>query len=404
MTSKGAEVHELGQVSLAREPGSVPKNDTAQSQSRGLKQDLKTSPIFFFGIVVVSTWEAYSNTAVISLSNGGPRSSIIGVFVAGVGAWCIVRSLSSMAKKEPYIGAQYRWTKMYCPAGLQPLFWSHLQGWFVTWAWIVSAAVLPFFTGSQILGIVTLFYPTYIMEGWHVYFVAVAFMIIPILANLYARSALKWIELVGGGCHLIAYVVITAVLWAAAPTNTTGFVFSQPSEVPTGWTNPTVRILLGMQATLLPLTAFDGTLHMSGEVKDPRVRVPRAMTWSYGVGWIFLITFMFTFNFHIGDPAVTGVAPPGWQLILMLQQATENAGATTFIMVLFMLTSLGAYFNTVASVSRLVWAFCTSQWWSHIYVKSLTNFRSSGSWPTIFEVPHPGARYAYGPEGQTSFD
>jgi hypothetical protein len=49
-----------------------------------------------------------------------------------------------------------------------------------------------------------------------------------------------------------------------------------------------------------------------GEVENPRERVPRAMTWSYGVGWLFLITFMFTFNFHIGDPEVIGTAPPGW--------------------------------------------------------------------------------------------
>jgi len=39
------------------------------------------------------------------------------------------------------------------------------------------------------------------------------------------------------------------------------------------------------------------------------------MTWSYGVGWLFLITFMFTFNFHIGDPDVIGTAPPGWVCI-----------------------------------------------------------------------------------------
>jgi hypothetical protein len=36
------------------------------------------------------------------------------------------------------------------------------------------------------------------------------------------------------------------------------------------------------------------------------------MTWSYGVGWLFLVSFMFTFNFHIGDPEVIGTAPPGW--------------------------------------------------------------------------------------------
>lgn len=180
--------------------------------------------------------------------------------MAGAGAWCVVRSLANMARQEPYIGAQYRWTKMYCPPGLQPLFWSHFQGWLVTWAWIVSAAVLPYYTASQILGVATLFYPDYVSQGWHIYFVAVAFMIVPILANLYARGALKWIELVGGACHLVAYIVVTAVLWAAAPMNTTDFVFRQPSDVPTGWTDPTIRTMLGMQATLLPLT---GTLNSS---------------------------------------------------------------------------------------------------------------------------------------------
>lgn len=275
MTAKKPETYELGTVSPARQPVAALKNSGMSSQSRGLKvskclscisssptfetdncmqQDLRTSPIFFFGIVVVSTWEAYSNTAVISLSNGGPKSSIVGVFVAGFGAWCIVRALSNMAKREPHIGAQYRWTKMYCPLGLQPLFWSHIQGWLVTWAWIVSAAVLPYYTASQILGISTLFHPEYISQGWHVYFVAAAFMIIPIMANVYARGALKWIELVGGVCHLVAYIVITAVLWAAAPTNTTSFVFSQPSDVSTGWSNSAVRTMLGMQATLLPLS------------------------------------------------------------------------------------------------------------------------------------------------------
>lgn len=104
------------------------------------------------------------------------------------------------------------------------------------------------------------------------------------------------------------------------------------------------------------------------------------MTWSYGIGWLFLITFMLTFHFHIADPEVISTAPPGWvwtffdqisaaylcelthkqQLLLILQQATKHRGATTFIMFLCMLTSLGAYFNTVASLSRLIWQFCRS--------------------------------------------
>ena len=53
-----------------------------------------------------------------------------------------------------------------------------------------------------------MFHPEYISQEWHVYLVAVAFMVIPIMANVYARGALKWIELVGGVCHLVAYRLV----------------------------------------------------------------------------------------------------------------------------------------------------------------------------------------------------
>jgi hypothetical protein len=62
---------------------------------------------------------------------------------------------------------------------------------------------------------------------------------------------------------------------------------------------------------------------------------------------------------HLGLRRLSVETDTWQQLILMLQQATKNEAATTFIMVLFMLTSLGSYFNTVASVSRLAWQFCT---------------------------------------------
>jgi hypothetical protein len=77
----------------------------------------------------------------------------------------------------------------------------------------------------------------------------------------------------------------------------------------------------------------------------------------------------------------------------MLQQATKNSGATTFIMVLFMLTSLGAYFNTVASVSRLVWQFCMSPPKPKDFNRceqTLIHLHSQRPRATVFQYLHTG--------------
>ena len=188
----------------------------------------------------------------------------------------IVLSLAEMASITPVVGAQYRWTAIYCPSFFNKRFSSFIQGWLTVWAWNVSTTLLPFFTGAQILGLVYLSHPDYVYTAWHALLIGYASIIIPLVANLFARQVLKPIEYFGLAWHFLGFIVISAVLIALGGRNSAEFVFTGDSGGISGWTNPYVSWCLGMLAAALPLS---GTLDLSMTFKD-RTNVSCSFRWS----------------------------------------------------------------------------------------------------------------------------
>ena len=232
-----------------------------------MQRYLKTLPVVFFGITVVGTWEAFANGIATGFLNGGPAAMVWGFLLAGCGACTIVLSLAEMASITPVVGAQYRWTAIYCPSIFNKRFSSFIQGWLTVWAWNVSTTLLPFFTGAQILGLVFLSHPTYVYQGWHATLVGYATIVIPLVANLFARQLLKPIEYFGAFWHFMSLIVISVVLITRGGRNSAEFVFTADSGGISGWTNSYVSWNLGMLAAALPLTGKPKL------VKDQRERV-----------------------------------------------------------------------------------------------------------------------------------
>jgi choline transport protein len=72
-----------------------------------------------------------------------------------------------------------------------------------------------------------------------------------------------------------------------------------------------------------------------------------------GLSFAFIITILFT----IGDVQAVSQSPTGYPIIAILFQATKSNAATTVLMVCIVVIGIVALFGTLASVSRLVWAF-----------------------------------------------
>jgi amino acid transporter len=130
-------------------------------------------------------------------------------------------------------------------------------------AWIAAATLLPYFTGSQICGLVILNYPHYIYKGWHVTLIGYATVAVPLIFNVFARRTLKPIEIIGAILHTIFFIVFVVVLITLGGRNSAEYVFTANSGGISGWKSPAAQWCIGLLSAVFPLTAFDGVLHLS---------------------------------------------------------------------------------------------------------------------------------------------
>jgi hypothetical protein len=105
--------------------------------------------------------------------------------------------------------------------------------------------------------------PTYEPKSWHATFYMWAFIVGPVICNLFLRRVLNVLETIGGICHVLFFVISIAVLTTLAERSTTEFVFNTLTRDVSGWSNPGVAWSLGLLTTVFPITSFDGVLHMS---------------------------------------------------------------------------------------------------------------------------------------------
>lgn len=96
---------------------------------------------------------------------------------------------------------------------------------------------------------------------------------------------------------------------------------------------------------------------MSDEVKDAERKIPQSMVLSVLINGAQTFVLVIVLLLCIGDPVAALESPTGYPVIEILRQATgSNAGATV-LMLMLCWNGLVALFSSLASVSRLTWAF-----------------------------------------------
>ncbi|ETN42760.1 uncharacterized protein HMPREF1541_01918 [Cyphellophora europaea CBS 101466] len=337
----------------------APSSQRALSRSQQtLDRYINFIPTVAFPVTLQTSWEALSVSFGAGLLNGGPTALVWGLLLCLVGTLTIALSLAEMASITPVVGAQYRWTALYSPRGFgPPAFWSLLQGWITCFAWIAVCTQVCFLEGTIVQGLIILNNSTYIPQGWHGTLLAYAILAVPLFCNIFARRVLAPLEVLGGIVHIALFVVFVVVLVAMSPRSSAGFVFATSITDQSGYSQPGVSWCLGLLATAFPLGGFDGVIHMAAEVKNAPLRIPQAMVLTVlingAMAWGIIVTILFC----IGDPSEVSQTPYMYPIIQILLNSTGSKGATTAIMAFILFIGVVAVFSTLASVSRLTWAF-----------------------------------------------
>lgn len=196
-------------------------------------------------------------------------------------------------------------------------------------------------------------------ELWQATLIALAFMLLAFAFNFFLARRLALAESIILVVHIVGFAVFIIVFWTMSPHIDAETVFTSTYNG-AGWSTQGLSVLVGIVAPLWCLAGSDCGAHMSEELEDASLQLPRAMMWAVTLNGLFGIVMLITFCFCITDldGLLNDSTIPVVQVLYTATQST--AGTLVLCSVLVLLYFFGLVTN-VATTSRQFWAFSRDQ-------------------------------------------
>ena len=164
-----------------------------------------------------------------------------------------------------------------------------------TLGWIAGVAGSVFVCTTQINSIINVTRPDYAFTDWQYTLVAIAFIVLTIAFNTWGAKALPMLETLSLFGHLLGFLVVLIPLWVLCPKNSAHDVFVDFQA--NGGYSAGPAFLISQVTILYCNLGSDSVVHISEEIEDASINVPRCMMWSFymniGLGIVMLITMLF---------------------------------------------------------------------------------------------------------------
>ncbi|KAK5133339.1 hypothetical protein LTR08_007864 [Meristemomyces frigidus] len=236
-------------------------------------------------------------------------------------------------------------------------FITWMRGWITVFAWQATATSVVYLTAAQIQGLMILNYPTYAPERWHGTLLMWAVIAIMFSFNLWGMRILPMIELLGGICHIVFFIMILVALVVLAPQSSPKFVFTEFLNGG-GWASDGVSWSVGLLTVVYCFVGFDGAIHMSEEVKDAATTIPKVIILTICINGLLAFGFLIALLFCLGNiEEVLSKPTGGFPVFAIFQAATGSNAAATAMASGLIIIAFASGFALLASVSRLTFAF-----------------------------------------------
>ena len=208
----------------------------------------------------------------------------------------------------------------------------------------------------MIQGLLVLDNPDYIFKNWHGTLLVIAITAFCIIFNTFLAKRLPMVEKMVLAFHLLGFFAVLIPLWVLAPKSSASEVFTEFTNLG-GWSTTGLAFMVGLLSPVYTLIGADSAVHMSEEVKDASIVLPRAIIWAASLngtlGFIMVITFCFTLG-NLEDILET---PTGYPFIQVFYNATNSNAGTSVMTAILIANITSACISTVATTSRQTWSF-----------------------------------------------
>ncbi|KAK6460258.1 amino acid/polyamine transporter I [Scheffersomyces coipomensis] len=287
---------------------------------------------------------------------GGSPFLIYGFIFAVTLDLIICFSLAELASAFPHSAAQEHWSYCIAPKGYKKIL-GFSAGILSCAGWIFSCFSSSYVSSMFLISLAEIYHPDFVAEDYHYYICFAGVTLLGFFLNVFLVRLLPVLTnalvfIINAGT---LFVIIT-LLARAHPKQTTDFVFKEITNE-SGWSSTGVVFFLSLLPSIVSVCLFDGAVHMTDEIDNPKRNIPLVMVIANSisalVAFICAIIYMFcVVNVeNLNDPI------GGEPIVQLMMDAFESKALTTIGVLCLIFTFIGSTMLYYCTCSRLFWAF-----------------------------------------------
>ncbi|KAK3049613.1 hypothetical protein LTR09_009034 [Extremus antarcticus] len=282
-------------------------------------------------------------------------STMLGFASTVMVAWEFVLLVSPFTLQDGGTAGQYHWVSELAPPNYQKGL-SYSVGWLIALGWQTFLCGVAYSTAGLIIGLVKLNNDSYQIQSFHQTLLTMALVLFCVIFNVFLSVRLPLVEALVLVLHCLGVFVVIIPLWIMAPrgnVHDTIFNFTDNG----GWGNVGLSSTIGMVPMIGMLIGYDCTVHMSEEVQDASLTVPRVVMYAVASNAVMLLIVGITYIFCLGDLESVLNTPTYQPVIQVFYNATKSKAGTTVMVSVLIIIFVSACVGQVATASRQMWSF-----------------------------------------------
>ncbi|KAI1120060.1 amino acid/polyamine transporter I [Nemania abortiva] len=322
-----------------------------------LKRNFGFLTILGFSCTVLITWEAILNVFLVGLQNGGPSGLIYGYLVAWAGTLSLFATLSELVSMAPTSGGQYHWVSMLAPPSCRK-FLGYTTAWLSLTGWQALVAAGAYLTSALVQGLIILTHPSYLttMQNWHSTLLFWAVIIFSSSINICIGSVLAKFQGVVLVIHILGFFAIIISITIIGQPLKSEAVWSSWLNLG-GWPTQGLSFSIGIIGNVLAFGGADGAIHMSEEIRNAPVVIPRSLLTGLMINGTLGFAMMIVTLYYIGDVDMALSENPIQPFMAIFHNALQSTTAAAVLSAIPVFMAFSAMTGILASTSRVYWAF-----------------------------------------------
>ena len=210
--------------------------------------------------------------------------------------------------------------------------------------------------GGVIQGLIALNVKGYIWQNYHGTLLTIAVIIFSITFNTVLAVRLPIVQAFALVLHLIGIFAIAIPLLVTAPiggARETILNFTNHGN----WPSTGLSAMVGLPLPVALLVGYDCSVHMSEEVRDASIVLPKVIMWSVVLNAIMCLFMGITYIFCLGDLDSVLATPTYQPFIQVIFNATGSYTGTNIMVAIVVIMLTSSCISEVATSSRQIWSF-----------------------------------------------